>query len=98
MTTRLRHVLLAFIVLMAAGCCAPKELFSGIDRHCFVADWCNEHSCVNRACYKHARHQRFRHQSGCETCRQPLVMQVVQPGDDTAAAAPASTSLAPAEL
>jgi hypothetical protein len=97
MTTRLRHFSLALLLLMAPGC-APKELFSGIDRHCFVADWCNEHSCVNRACYKHARHQSVCHQTGCETCHQPMVMQVVQPGDDAAESAPASSGESPAEL
>lgn len=34
-----------------SGCChcycAPKDLFSYIDRHCFVADWMNEHSCTS---------------------------------------------------
>jgi len=30
-----------------AGCRGPTELFSCIDRNCFVADWCNDHSCVS---------------------------------------------------
>jgi hypothetical protein len=30
-----------------AGCCAPKEMFSFIDRNCFVADWTNHHSCLS---------------------------------------------------
>jgi hypothetical protein len=25
----------------------PKDLFSWIDRHCFVADWMNDHSCLS---------------------------------------------------
>src|SRR3954447_17658864 len=34
-----------------SGCwhcnCPPKDLFSCIDRNCFVADWMNEHSCLS---------------------------------------------------
>jgi hypothetical protein len=30
-----------------AGCRAPKEMFSWIDRNCFVADWTNHHSCLS---------------------------------------------------
>jgi hypothetical protein len=30
-----------------AGCRGPTELFSWVDRHCFVADRFNDHSCVS---------------------------------------------------
>jgi hypothetical protein len=48
MVSRLKLATLA--VLFAAGlsgCRGPTELFSFIDRHCFVADWMNDHSCVS---------------------------------------------------
>jgi hypothetical protein len=35
------------LCLAFAGCCAPKEMFSWIDRNCFVADWTNHHSCLS---------------------------------------------------
>lgn len=40
---------LALGVLIAFGFagCAPKESFSWIDRHCFVADWTNHYSCLS---------------------------------------------------
>lgn len=43
-----KYPLLAVLVLASlAGCRGPTELFSFIDRHCFVADWMNDHSCVS---------------------------------------------------
>jgi hypothetical protein len=27
--------------------CAPRDSFSWIDRHCFVADWTNHYSCLS---------------------------------------------------
>ncbi len=54
--------LFAFILLLplasgVCGCapsgCAPSELFSCIDRNCYVADWTNHHSCVSCCCCKH---------------------------------------------
>jgi hypothetical protein len=41
-----RLVLLGMFAACLAGC-APKELFSCCDRHCFLADWTNHHSCVS---------------------------------------------------
>jgi hypothetical protein len=45
-------IILLLLPLMA-GCCAPSELFSCIDRNCYVADWTNHHSCVSCCCCKH---------------------------------------------
>jgi hypothetical protein len=98
MMTTLQRIALGLLLLMTPGCCAPKELFSGIDRHCFVADWCNEHSCVNRACYKHARRQNFGRRPGCESCRQPTMIGIVQPGDHAPQSAIASSGDSAAEL
>ena len=45
--------LAAVIVLSSGVCgcnhryCQPKDLFSWIDQHCFVADWMNDHSCTS---------------------------------------------------
>jgi hypothetical protein len=64
----LKFKLLALAVLLpfATSCCAPKELFSTLDRHCFLPDWMNQHSCVNRACY--TGHQRSHHRpADCPT-------------------------------
>jgi hypothetical protein len=54
MIARLKFATLAVLLsLSLSGCCCnggrgPTELFSGIDRHCFVADWMNDHgSCVS---------------------------------------------------
>ncbi|MCC7476334.1 MAG: hypothetical protein IT425_13145 [Pirellulales bacterium] len=50
-----RFAPLALLLLAVGGCCAPTELFSSIDRHCFVADWMNDHSCLScRSCANHA--------------------------------------------
>ncbi len=40
-------MLAMLLSLGLAGCRGPTELFSFIDRNCFVADWCNDHSCVS---------------------------------------------------
>ena len=29
------------------GCRGPTELFSWVDRNCFIADWTNDHSCLS---------------------------------------------------
>ena len=48
MIARLKSAMLALLLLVSlAGCRGPTELFSYIDRHCFVADWCNDHSCLS---------------------------------------------------
>jgi hypothetical protein len=39
--------LLVAVLAGIAGCRGPTELFSCIDRHCFCADWMNDHSCVS---------------------------------------------------
>jgi hypothetical protein len=39
--------LLVALLAGVAGCRGPTELFSCIDRHCFCADWMNDHSCVS---------------------------------------------------
>lgn len=53
MLAKLKFAMLASVVSLAlSGCrCAPKELFSWIDRHGFVADWTSHYNCVNRTCY-----------------------------------------------
>jgi hypothetical protein len=38
---------LALALCFAFSGCAPKEMFSWIDRNCFVADWTNHHSCLS---------------------------------------------------
>lgn len=52
----MRAVLIRFALILplAAGVCgcAPSELFSSIDRHCFLADWTNHQSCVSCCCCK----------------------------------------------
>ena len=47
MTARLILIKLLILVLLVFAGCAPKELFSCVDRHCFVADWTNHHSCLS---------------------------------------------------
>jgi hypothetical protein len=52
MFARLQAIAIAIsLCSCVAGCtpvgCRPKELFSWIDRNCFVADWTNHHSCVS---------------------------------------------------
>src|SRR3954468_7135437 len=48
-----RLLLIVSLLLLSgsSGCwhcnCPPKDLFSCIDRNCFVADWMNEHSCLS---------------------------------------------------
>lgn len=39
--------LLVAVLAGFAGCRGPTELFSCLDRHCFIADWTNDHSCVS---------------------------------------------------
>lgn len=49
MSGRLKALVLVMLLPMG-GCfhqCRPKELFSWIDRNCFVADWMNDHSCTS---------------------------------------------------
>jgi hypothetical protein len=46
-------LILAMMVVTLASGCAPNELFSAIDRHCFVADWTNHHSCISCCDCKH---------------------------------------------
>lgn len=46
-------VLVMLLSISLSGCChycRPKDLFSFIDRHCFVADWMNDHSCTSCQC------------------------------------------------
>ncbi len=48
MLVKLKLLSLALpLAVSLSGCCAPKELFSWIDRNCFVADWTNHHSCIS---------------------------------------------------
>ena len=55
-TPLMRAKLILFVLfwpLLSGSCgCAPSELFSGIDRHCFLADWTNHHSCLSCCCCK----------------------------------------------
>jgi hypothetical protein len=47
MFASLRAAAIAALFAASFAGCAPKETFSWIDRHCFVADWTNHHSCVS---------------------------------------------------
>jgi hypothetical protein len=47
MCARLRAIALGVLLASCFAGCAPKELFSAIDRNCFVADWTNHYSCVS---------------------------------------------------
>lgn len=38
---------LALLLPLIFSGCAPKELFSWVDRNCYVADWTNHYSCVS---------------------------------------------------
>jgi hypothetical protein len=69
--------MLAMLVFAGlAGCRGPTELFSFIDRHCFVADWMNDHSCVS-----------CRYAANCAS--QPTLPDVPRPLDlSTATATP----------
>jgi hypothetical protein len=78
MFAKLKLVTLALLLSLATSCCAPKELFSCIDRHCFVADWMNEHSCVNRACYC-GHNCSHGDQSDCTVCRPVLTAPITKP-------------------
>jgi hypothetical protein len=64
---------LRFLLLLAVAFsgCAPRELFSAIDRHCLVADWANHHSCVSCCCCKNG------------SCRRPAprIYPMVELGD-----------------
>jgi hypothetical protein len=66
----LRSILLLVLLASVAGC-APSELFSSIDRHCFLADWTNHHSCVSCCCCKNG------------SCRRgsPVVLPMVELGN-----------------
>ncbi len=62
MTVKLKLLMLFLpLVVSFSGCRAPSELFSAIDRHCFVADWTNHHSCVSCCCCKHGSCRRPGH-------------------------------------
>lgn len=42
-----RSLLSLLLFASLLGCRGPTELFSFVDRHCFVADWMNDHSCLS---------------------------------------------------
>jgi hypothetical protein len=43
-----KSLTLAVLLLVSlCGCRGPTELFSWVDRHCFIADWTNDHSCLS---------------------------------------------------
>jgi hypothetical protein len=39
--------MLAVLLAGLCGCRGPTELFSWVDRNCFIADWTNDHSCLS---------------------------------------------------
>jgi hypothetical protein len=48
MAGRIKLASLSLLLLVGlGGCRGPTGLFSCLDRHCFVADWMNDHSCVS---------------------------------------------------
>jgi hypothetical protein len=59
MKAKLKVIALALPLSMALAGCAPKEMFSCIDRHCFCADWTNHYSCVSCCCQGDCQQQRF---------------------------------------
>ena len=88
---RIKAALLSLLLLVPSGCahwgCEPKELFSWIDRNCFVADWTNHHSCVSCCCGK----------NGCShrpVSEYPMLVlgnqENVEPTDAEQSAAPAN--------
>jgi hypothetical protein len=48
-----RGLLILALCSVISGCRTPADLFSWIDRNCFVADWTNHHSCVSCCNCKH---------------------------------------------
>jgi hypothetical protein len=60
--------LLALGLLLAAGVsgCALQNTFDCLDRHCYLADWCNCNSCVGE-CY---RPDGYNHRWACP-CQNP---------------------------
>jgi hypothetical protein len=65
--------------LFGGGCCAPKELFSCIDRHCFVADWTNHYSCVSCCCHGNCQPPPQPELPMVELGNQPAEAELVQP-------------------
>jgi hypothetical protein len=47
MITTFKSILLVVLVSLWLSGCSHNELFSCIDRHCFIADWTNHYSCVS---------------------------------------------------
>jgi len=48
MFERFTSLTLAVLLFAAlSGCRGPTELFSWVDRNCFIADWTNDHSCLS---------------------------------------------------
>jgi hypothetical protein len=50
MIVKLKPLLLLAVLSLILSGCAAKEIFSCCDRHCFLADWTNHRSCINRRC------------------------------------------------
>ena len=44
---KLKLVLLLILCVLVVSGCSHCELFSCIDRRCFIADWTNHHSCLS---------------------------------------------------
>jgi hypothetical protein len=40
-------MLLAALLLVGVCGCSHNEMFSALDRHCYLADWTNHHSCLS---------------------------------------------------
>jgi hypothetical protein len=58
MASSLKSLTLAVLLLVGlSGCRGPTELFSCVDRYCFIADCANEHTCVScrYGCNRHSR-------------------------------------------
>jgi hypothetical protein len=64
MKLKLFLLLLLFAPFLSG--CSHNELFSCIDRHCFIADWTNHHSCVS--CCRHGSWDWFGNNE-CPHCR-----------------------------
>ena len=66
MGANFRLLTLALLLSASVVGCAPKQTFDCLDRHCYLADWCNCNSCISE-CY---REDGYNYQWGCP-CQDP---------------------------
>ena len=63
---KLKLILLLILCAFGISGCSHNELFSCIDRRCFIADWTNHHSC--ESCCRHGSWTWFGNNQ-CPNCR-----------------------------